>query len=527
MVHVRNPAGHSTANLDSEGFMRSPATHTLYRSAVVLWTAWLGACGDANPVRPDPNTPPPPPPPPAVASVRLPNGPLALNVGQSTQLTAMPLSDAGVELPDRTVTWSSTNASVATVSGNGTVTAMANGTASIIATSENRSAHIRVGVAPLPAVSVRLDKTVLNKVEGQFVVLNAVVLDAQGRELDDRPITWTSLDESVAAVTTYGLVMAVGEGDTQIIASHGALSQSANITVTAYFGGLLMFDVLEPLPSSRRLFRIDPRDTDAHPQPILAHPGAWDADVSSAAQRIVFVCTTPGPAICSADIDGSDLRVLTDGDTSDEDQPVWSPDGRHIAFRRWPHGATPGPFNPTDIWIMNADGSSQRNLTADAKVQRLPSWSPVLPDGSTRVVFTQESVANGYQTSRLYTMRPDGSDRRPLTRDGDHVDEEAAWSPDGTWVAFTRSGGAAQGDVVLVNVITGAERTFLAHELAGAQKSPAWSPNGRFLAFTSNHEPVAGQSQWQIYTARVDGTHVKRRTSGSGDKENLGWLPFQ
>ncbi len=59
MVHVRNPAGHSTANLDSEGPMRSPATHALFRSAVVQCTAWLGACRDANPAQPDPMKTPP------------------------------------------------------------------------------------------------------------------------------------------------------------------------------------------------------------------------------------------------------------------------------------------------------------------------------------------------------------------------------------------------------------------------------------------------------------------------------------
>jgi TolB protein len=61
-------------------------------------------------------------------------------------------------------------------------------------------------------------------------------------------------------------------------------------------------------------------------------------------------------------VDGSEARMLA----QDGAQPYWSPDGRKIAFAK-----------QSDIYIMNADGSGQRNLTRGAgRRESSPVWSP-------------------------------------------------------------------------------------------------------------------------------------------------------
>ena len=80
--------------------------------------------------------------------------------------------------------------------------------------------------------------------------------------------------------------------------------------------------------------------------------------------------------------DGSGLRRLTRDPASDVG-PVWSPDGRKIAFTR-SHAPAEGRGPPeSDVYVINVDGSGERNLTGDA-VSCGPAWSP---DGR-KIAFT-------------------------------------------------------------------------------------------------------------------------------------------
>ena len=72
--------------------------------------------------------------------------------------------------------------------------------------------------------------------------------------------------------------------------------------------------------------------------------------------------------------DGSGQRNLTRHPGHDSD-PAWSPDGRKIAFTT----KREGNF---EIYVMNADGSGQRNLTRNSAPDRFPVWSPGRKPGS-------------------------------------------------------------------------------------------------------------------------------------------------
>jgi Tol biopolymer transport system component len=207
---------------------------------------------------------------------------------------------------------------------------------------------------------------------------------------------------------------------------------------------------------------------------------------------------------------------------------TWSPDGTRIAFRRWPAGGPPGPFNRADIWVMNADGSNQVDLTADASARvwhSSPAWSPRQPDGSYRIAYARLAQPASYAIGRFQSMRADGSDKRLVTSGGEYVEDEPAWSPDGTTIVFVRTGGTAAGDLWLVDAAGGRERPLMASDPADDQRSPKWSPDGRFIAFASKHELTWG-TRWvyQLYTVRADGSDLTRRSNEGKDVEHPAWL---
>lgn len=71
------------------------------------------------------------------------------------------------------------------------------------------------------------------------------------------------------------------------------------------------------------------------------------------------------------------VQRLTTTNTLDEFGPSWSPDGNSLAFTRYrPNGPDPEDDEPTDIYVMNADGSGVRNLTNSAADEHSPAWAP-------------------------------------------------------------------------------------------------------------------------------------------------------
>jgi Tol biopolymer transport system component len=154
-------------------------------------------------------------------------------------------------------------------------------------------------------------------------------------------------------------------------------------------------------------------------QAFPAQHSAWSAD----GRKIVFVSNRGGRAGCTwqtgcnqdvyvMNADGSGQSNLTRNPGRDDD-PVWSPDGRRIAFQSRRDGNT-------EVYVMNADGTRQRNLTRNPAQDRAPAWSP---DG--RQIAFQSRRDGNYE---LYVMNADGSGQRNLTRNRTN-DGSLAWSP--------------------------------------------------------------------------------------------------
>lgn len=491
--------------------------------AALVFALFATACGDSTaPASPEPQTPP------AAASISIAPQAPTLVVGQRAQLVAVVLAANGEALRDRVVQWRSEAEQIATVAADGMVTAIASGEASLVATSGAVSRRVSVAVSPAPptdpAAFIIFDMPRLDLLEGREALVRATVRDAQGNVIPGRVITWETENAAVATVDADGRVHGANEGTVRLIARHGALQRALAVRVNPSFGGEIVYDAYTPGDREPRLFRMDIETPYGSVSEIFPYVGTWEASVSPDGTRLAFTCTSDGPAICVSDIYGYGIVALTISDRAYEDQPSWSPDGKRIAFRRWPQGATPGPFNPTDIWVMNADGTQQVNVTSDRESQHHPAWSPVSIDGSHRIAFTQDSMVNGYRTARIATMRPDGTDRRMLTAYSAGVDETPAWRPDGRALIFTRSSPDVSADVYRVDLATGEEHALLS--MFDSQLTAVYSPNGRYIAFTSNHEPGEDRTLLpQIYTMRADGSRVVRRTATAPAKSHLAWRP--
>src|SRR5438094_7059559 len=155
-------------------------------------------------------------PPPAVASVDVTPPSASVQAGQTVQLTATPKDAGGAPLSGRTVTWSSSNTAVATVSNSGLVSGVTPGTATITATSEGKSGTSAITVTPVPVASVEVTPATASVQPGQTVQLTATLKDANGNTLSGRAVTWSSSKTSVATVSGPGLVSGatIGTGTT-------------------------------------------------------------------------------------------------------------------------------------------------------------------------------------------------------------------------------------------------------------------------------------------------------------------------
>ncbi|AHG91641.1 Ig domain protein group 2 domain protein [Gemmatirosa kalamazoonensis] len=181
-------------------------------------------------------SPPPPPPPPAVASITVSLGTASLPLGNATLATATVRDAAGNVLTGRTVTWASSDLTVATVAPSGAVIGVGLGSATISATSGGVTGSASVTVvaqapAPVAAISVSLGSASL--VVGQSTGATATLRDAAGNVLTGRPIAWTTSNASVATVSSSGQVVAVAPGTATITATSGSASGSASLTVSA------------------------------------------------------------------------------------------------------------------------------------------------------------------------------------------------------------------------------------------------------------------------------------------------------
>jgi Tol biopolymer transport system component len=195
------------------------------------------------------------------------------------------------------------------------------------------------------------------------------------------------------------------------------------------------------------------------------------------------------------DADGTNETNLTNTPDVSESQPTWEPSGAQLAFVRYHSSCDMVPKPPEcttsqpDIFVMDANGSSETNLTKSDAFETSPDWSP---DG-TKIAFS--GVRNrGWE---ILTMDPDGQNETNLTGDAfDAYDEAPDWSPDSTKVVFMKQsqvGGCCEPwEIWAVNRDGSGDTNLTNHPRDDTY--PSWSPDGLEITFSSNRDTSSHQS---------------------------------
>ena len=186
---------------------------------------------------------------------------------------------------------------------------------------------------------------------------------------------------------------------------------------------------------------------------------------------------------------GTPIQNPTKGNSDRQNWlPAWSPDGTKIAFTSSREG------NP-EIYVMNRDGSGLQRLTNHPSIDTTPTWSPA----GAQIAFVSDRTGS----PQIYIMNVDGTGVERITFES-HCDRPT-WSPAPlNEIAYSSRSGAGN----IIKIFEFATRnTRAVTDAIGNNESPAFSPNGRHIAFVSSR---AGKEQ--IFTIHRDGTGLRQIT---------------
>lgn len=169
-----------------------------------------------------------------VATVAVVPATLDLKPGDTGRLTAETRAADGTLLSGRTVTWASSDVAIATVDANGNVAGVADGSATITATSEGRSGTAAVSVKSTlqPVANVTVSPPAVTLKSGDVQQFTATMTAADGTPLTGRAVSWTSSDVAVLLIDAQGRAAALVPGSATVTATSEGVSGTAAVTVT-------------------------------------------------------------------------------------------------------------------------------------------------------------------------------------------------------------------------------------------------------------------------------------------------------
>lgn len=297
----------------------------------------------------------------------------------------------------QSVTWSSSDNSVATVAPDGTITAVGKGTATITAKTSNAKEDKCEVIVKQPVTGISLNKNTLELEKGETETLTATVLP--GNADGDKTVTWSSSAESVATVEN-GVVTAVGKGSATITAkTANGIEAKCSVTVGVPLKGISFKDnVTEKTINRSEQFTLEvvfnPTDTD------VDKTIKWSSTDTSVATVVDGVVTAVGDgetvitatasngmtATCKVKViiplnsisikestsilcGGTEKLEVTYNpvDTTDDKTISWTSDNEEVATV-----STDGTVTAKGVGTANITATTSKGLEATCKVTVLP-----------------------------------------------------------------------------------------------------------------------------------------------------------
>ena len=222
--------------------------------------------------------------------------------------------------------------------------------------------------------------------------------------------------------------------------------------------------------------------------------------------RLAYLSYLPKPTIWGQKVPGGPhVRLYPPDDDADFNvyTPVWSPDGRRLAFVQ-----TDGR-GYTDIMLLEMATGRVRRLTSLDGTNSEICWNPA----GNQIAFTSDRDGS----VQIYLMEDDGTNVRKLNIGGSY-NSSPAWSPDGSMIAFVSR---FEDNFDLFVYKFGDPNPYQITTGFSNSENPAWSPDGRQLIFTS-----ARGGRARLYTTDLSGNRVERVLDQPGCQQPV-WVRYR